>query len=88
MSRFTLWYLTPLSTIFQLDRGNELYLLKTLKYPEITTDLSQFTNELYRKNGIRNKQVQYLWALISQVDMQLPYDQGNDGPATWSEQLA
>ena len=59
-----------------------------MKYPEITTDLSQFTNELYRKNGIRNKQVQYLWALISQVDMQLPYDQGNDGPATWSEQLA
>jgi hypothetical protein len=41
-----LWYLTPLSTIFQLYRGDQFYLWKKPEYPEKTTDLSQVTRKL------------------------------------------
>ena len=41
-----LWYLTPLSTIFQLCRGDQFYLWKKPEYPEKTTDLSQVTRKL------------------------------------------
>ena len=39
--------LTPLLTIFQLNRGGKFYWWKKPEDPEKTTDLSQVTDELY-----------------------------------------
>ena len=42
-----LWYLKPLSTIFQLFRGDQFYWWKNPGYLEETTDLPQVTDKLY-----------------------------------------
>jgi hypothetical protein len=47
MIRLGLWYLTPLSIIFQLYPGSQFYWWGKLGYLERTTDLSQVTDNLY-----------------------------------------
>jgi hypothetical protein len=42
-----LWCLTLLSTIFQLYRGSQFYLLMKPEYSKKTTNLEQVTDKLY-----------------------------------------
>jgi hypothetical protein len=40
------WYLTPLSTIFHLFRGGQIYWWREPEYPEKTTHMSPVTDTL------------------------------------------
>ena len=44
---FGLWSSTPLSTIFQLYRGDQFYWWRKPDYPKKTTDLSKVTDKFY-----------------------------------------
>jgi len=47
LSELGLWFLTPLSIIFQLFRGGQFYWWSKTEYPEKTINMPQNTDKLY-----------------------------------------
>jgi hypothetical protein len=73
---FGLWCLMPLSTIFQLYHGSQVYWWRKPEYPEKTTDLLQVTDKLY--HIVISSTPGHEWGLNSQKKI-APYDIGNPG---------
>jgi hypothetical protein len=47
-----LWCLTPLSTMFELYRGDKFYWWKKPEYPKKNTDLSEVTDKFLSQNVV------------------------------------
>jgi hypothetical protein len=61
-----LWCLTPLSTMFQLYRGDKFYWWKKPEYPKKTTHLSEVTDKFLSQNVVWNTHL-HEWDSNSQL---------------------
>jgi hypothetical protein len=66
-----LGYLTPLSTIFQLQKyhGSQIYWWRKLEYPEKTTDLGQATDKIFHITLHRVHQLGYYKKILIALDV-------------------
>jgi hypothetical protein len=63
-----LWCLTPLSTMFQLYRGDKFYWWKKLEYPKKTPDLSEVTDKFLSQNVVSSTPL-HEWDSNSQLSV-------------------